>query len=215
MNLNYSHNTEIEKAYIITIKGHSLSEELSKRCQESCDKVGMPYQIWQAYDGTGNVIIEPDAMIGDSIMNSLKLTNHDLSNSEISCALSNISLWVHCMKIDKPIVILEHDAIMLNRISNLATYNSIVYLGCAEWAEQGLNIFDIPLHGTDGHNNHYMLRTHAYAIDPQVAKNLVCHVLRMGIYNIVDRMMRCDLFNITHQGLYAYDKGRISTITKK
>lgn len=52
--LNMSHTYDYNEidAYIITLKNNPLSEKLSKRCQESCKKVGMPYKIWEAFDGT-------------------------------------------------------------------------------------------------------------------------------------------------------------------
>jgi hypothetical protein len=39
-----------------------------------------------------------------------------------------------------------------------------------------------------------------------MAKNLLSHVIKFGIVSPLDIMMRCDIFNVTHQGLYAYDK---------
>lgn len=216
LNLYYNYDTLIESAYIITIKGNEKSEWYSKRCQESCDVVGMPWKIWDAYDGTGAFMFEPKHSKNDSIMSMLKIADHNLTLSELACALSHISLWVHCAVISRPIVILEHDAIMLEKFVELGSLNSIVYLGCNEWYEKKANIYAIPLMGVDGDNNHFLLRTHAYAIDPIIAKNLIADVIKQGIWNIADRMIRSDLYNITHQGMYAYDHrltGDDTTIT--
>ena len=212
LNLFYSHNAEIENAYIITIKDNKISEKLSERCQDSCIKVGMLFKIWHAYDGTGKNIIEPDHLKDDTVMSMLKITNHYLTKSQVSCMLSHISLWLHCIKLDKPIIILEHDAIIVKKIQYLPSYNAIVYLGGAEWASNNFKICDIPLHGSDGPNVRFICRAHAYAVDPQVAKNLVAHVLKMGIYTSADCFMRADLFNITHKGLNAFDISGESTI---
>jgi len=38
-----------------------------------------------------------------------------------------------------------------------------------------------------------------------MAKNLLSYVIKMGICAPLDIMLRADLFNITHQGLYAFD----------
>jgi hypothetical protein len=51
-----------------------------------------------------------------------------------------------------------------------------------------------------------MMRAHAYALDPLMAKNLLAYVLKWGINNSTDILLRADVFHITHQGLYAYDK---------
>jgi GR25 family glycosyltransferase involved in LPS biosynthesis len=206
LNLYYSYNLEIDNAYIITVKGNEKSETLSQRCQQSCDKVGMPYKVWDAYDGTGEKMIEPEHLKDDSYMRMLKITDHYMTRGEVACALSHISLWLHCVKIDKPIVILEHDAVMVQKIQHQLSHNTIVYLGGAEWVKSNWPITHIPPHATEGPNYHFICRAHAYSVDPPMAKNLLAHVLKMGICAPLDIMMRTDLFNVTHQGVYAYDE---------
>ena len=207
LNLFYSRRIEIENTYIITVKGNESSENYSKRCQQSCESVGQPYTVWDAFDGTkGHDIIVPDHSKNDSFIKMMKVTDHYLRRGEVACALSHISLWRHCAVIDRPIVILEHDAIMVKKITALNSFNSIVFLGSNEWAEQGWKIYPIPPHASEGPNYLFICRAHAYAIDPIVAKNLLAHVLQHGICSPLDIMMRADLFNISHQGMFAYDK---------
>jgi GR25 family glycosyltransferase involved in LPS biosynthesis len=166
----------------------------------------MPYQVWDAFDGTKEGIVVPQHSINDSVIRMLKVTDHYLTRGEVACALSHISLWIHCATIDRPIVILEHDSIMVKPFLDFQNFNSIVYLGGNEWAEQGWKIYPIPPHASEGPNYLFICRAHAYAIDPIMAKNLIAHVLKVGICAPLDIMMRADLFNIAHQGLYAYDK---------
>jgi hypothetical protein len=165
----------------------------------------MPYKIWAAYNGIENPIKEPDHSKNASIMSMIKITDHYLTRGEVACALSHISLWAHCAAIDQPIVILEHDAVMVQAFRQHQSYNSIVYLGGSEWAEQGWKVYPIPPHASEGPNYHFICRAHAYSIDPAMAKNLLSYVLKMGISAPLDIMLRADLFHITHQGLYAYD----------
>lgn len=206
LNLWYSRDCNIDKAYIITVKGNESSERYSARCQSSCVNVGMPYQVWDAFDGTKGDIVPPSHSVDDSVIRMLKITDHYLTRGEVACALSHISLWVHCAKIDKPIVIMEHDSIMVKPFLKFDNFNSIVYLGGNEWAEQGWKIYPIPPHASEGPNYLFICRAHAYAIDPLMAKNLIAHVLKVGICAPLDIMLRADLFNISHQGMYAYDK---------
>lgn len=212
LNLYFSNNVNVEHAYIITIVGNELSENYSQRCQQSCESVQMPYKVWGAYNGTLETghkpgwISSPAHLEDDSLMSMIKVTDHYLTKAEVACALSHISLWAHCVKIDKPIVILEHDAVMVKGFTTIENYNSIVYLGGVEWAEQQWKIFPIPPHASEGPNYHFICRAHAYAIDPVVAKNMVAHVIKNGISCALDMMLRADLFNISHQGLFAYDK---------
>jgi len=206
LNLYYSYNIEVEQAYIITIKGNETSEKFSKRAQNSCQQVSMRSKIWDAFDGTGESIITPDHSKNDSITQIIKVTDHYLTKGEVACALSHISLWTHCAKIDRPIVILEHDAVMIKKFERFNAFNSIVYLGGVEWAKRNWEIHPIPPHASEGPNYHFICRAHAYSIDPTMAKNLLAHVIKNGINAPLDIMLRADLFNITHQGLYAYDE---------
>lgn len=205
MKLFYSHNTEIEKAYIITIHGNALSERHSKECQKSCQAVGQNYEVWSAFDGYQNPIGLPEHSKQSDFIHMLKIRNHRMTRAEIACTLSHASLWLHCAVIDQPIVVLEHDAIMVKKFTEMHSYNSLVWLGSKEWLNKGWNQHPIPPHATMGHNYHFMLRAHAYALDPTMAKNLMAHLIKYGICEISDVMLRADLFNITHQGFYAYD----------
>jgi hypothetical protein len=201
---------EVGDAYIIRIKDHKISEELAARCAYSCDRVNQPYQFWDAYDGTKDTIISPNKH--RDTLSLIKVTNHYLTRAEVACALSHISLWVECALINKPIVILEHDAIMLASYTSHNIYNSICYLGGVEQAKSNWPVKSIPPHASDGPNFHFICRAHAYAIDPFVAKNMIAHVIKMGIHISLDMMLRADLFPIHQLGLFAYDEYVDTTI---
>ena len=213
--LDYSYDRSIDAAYIITIKGNETSERLSKRCQESCMQVGMPYKVWDAYDGTSGNIIEPDHLKNTRDMAWLRLHDVELSITEICCALSHISLWAHCVSIDKPIVILEHDAVVLKKLTEHSFFNSIIYMGCHEQYNRQVSMSSIPVHSSIGRNYHFIHRAHAYAIDPQIAKSMLCHVISNGIHESLDVMIRADLFNIIQPDLYAYDAEGDTTINDR
>lgn len=192
----------VDTAYIIRVYGHEVSMQKADQCAGSCSEVGMKFEFWDAYDGTGNTIVAPRE---SQFMSLLKLTDHYLTKSEIACALSHISLWLHCVEIDKPIVILEHDAVMLSPYVYHNVYNSICYLGNREQVHQGWKVLPTPPHATEGVNYHFICRAHAYAVDPAVAKNMLAYVLQHGICKSLDMMLRADIFPIHQWGLYAYD----------
>lgn len=213
MSINWSYNTAVKGAFIITIEGNETSERLSKRCQKSCKAVDMPYEVWPAIDGTKGTIDIPTSM---PYLNWLKIVDKNLSITEYACALSHISLWAHCLDLDQPIVILEHDAIMLKSFMVHSVYNSIMYLGSHEQVKQGWQQLSTPPHATNGVNNHFICRAHAYSIDPAIAKNLMSHVIKYGIHKPLDIMMRADIFPIIQDGIYAYDEhGPETTIGHK
>lgn len=216
-NLNYCYDRKIESAYIITLKNNSNSERMAQRCKESCDRLDIPSKFWYAYDGTGAEITEPEHLENAGHMKWFKCVDSELSKSEVACALSHISLWCHCIEIDRPIIILEHDAIMLERISEHPVFNSILYLGCKEQYEKKYPVSMIPPYGSVGRNYYFTWRAHAYIIDPQVAKNMVALVLKNGIFEALDIMIRADMFSILQLGLYAYDESETinTTITNR
>jgi hypothetical protein len=144
-------------------------------------------------------------------MNLRRVTDHYLTRGEVACALSHISLWNHCVQIDQPIVILEHDAIMVERYTQHAIHNSICYLGCAEQVEKGWGVYPTPPHASEGPNYHFLCRAHAYAIDPVVAKNLLAHVIKYGISAPLDILIRTDIFPVHQNGVFAYDASEKET----
>jgi GR25 family glycosyltransferase involved in LPS biosynthesis len=199
-----SYNTSVSKAYIIRVKGHEDGENKAQRCADSCDLVGMPWEYWDAYNGLSEAIVPPEHHGG--VMGMIKVTDHYLTRGELACALSHISLWQKCAIEDQPLVILEHDSIMVQPYMHHAVYNSICYLGGHEQAKQGWQVLPTPPHASEGPNYHFICRAHAYAIDPAVAKNLLAHVLKFGVCAPLDILIRADIFPIHQMGLYAYNE---------
>ena len=213
--LYFKYDVEVDKAYIIKVDGDEKSESLAKRCATSCEKVGMPYEFWNAYNGLREGIIPPSHLENNSVMNLLKITDHYMTRGEVACALSHISLWAKCVEQDKPLVILEHDAVMVQAYAQHTVHNSICYLGSNEQVNQGWQVLPTPPHASEGPNYHFICRAHAYAIDPQVAKNMLAHVIKFGICAPLDIMLRTDIFPVHQMGVYAYDvrEGDIYTNT--
>ena len=127
-----SYNLEIENAYIIHVPTNVVSLDLANRCLQSCKKLNYSAQLYQGFDGTGSEIIVPEHIMNQSWIKWLKVTDHFQSLAEVACSLSHISLWVRCMELDRPIVILEHDAIVVKPYLTHEIYNGIVYLGSVD-----------------------------------------------------------------------------------
>jgi len=213
--LHRQYHTDIESAYIIRISGSSESVTLSERCAQSCELVGMPFHFFEGIDGTSGKLVVPPSLADCQALSWLKIVDHELSMTEVACALSHFALWIRCIEMDRPIVILEHDALMVKAFLQFQAYNQIVYLGGSEQVQQGWPVLPIPPHATLNPNYHFICRAHAYAIDPAVAKNLVSHVIRFGVHESLDIMIRADLFPIIQMGLFAYDLGGETTIVNR
>lgn len=203
MKLFTSYDLNIDQAYIIRILGNEVSERFASRCAESCTNTGMQYSFWDAYDGTSGEIKAPAHH--NDVMDLIRVTDHYLTRGEVACALSHISLWAKCAVQDRPLVILEHDAVMLQPYTKHGVYNSIAFLGSKEQVKDNWPVLPTPPHGSDGPNKHFLCRAHAYAIDPAVAKNMLAHVIKFGITDPLDIMIRADIFPIHQMGVFAYD----------
>ena len=235
--MNYYSQLEmaVEGTYIISLQGNKVSEQLTQQCLESCQKVGQPnVQVFPAFDATDSpikiqdhdlgkpigemgTIKVPEILKGQAFINFLRLRRSDLLMTQIACFLSHYSLWCMCLDKDQPIVILEHDAIMVKEYLRHKYYNNIVYLGGCEQVEGSLHANDtVPPHASDQKGlDRFICRAHAYAIDPAIAKNLVAYSIHHGLITTADAIMRCDMFGIVQDGVYAYDKPHgLSTITE-
>jgi len=215
INLAPCDDMTVENAYIITLKNHLLSEQLSERCQQSCKAVEQPCTVWPAFDGTLGTIQIPDRFLNQDWVGWLKQYDTELSITEVAVYMSHFSLWVHCLNINMPIVILEHDSIMVKPYRNHWGFNQIVYLGCREQAN-GWAVTPIPPMAAKNKHYRFMLRAHAYAIDPLSAKNLIAHTLRYGINESLDITIRSDVFSVMQGDFYAFDMPHtVTTITDR
>jgi len=206
--LNFSYRRDIPFAYIIRISDNPISNELSERCATSCEEVGQPYEYFEAFTPT-------HTPISDSWVSWIKVVDPNLSPTEVACAFSHIALWAKCVASDTPLIILEHDAIVRQPFKEFPLFNCIVYLGCLEQRNSVFPIMPLPPHGSNGPDYHFMLRAHAYAIDPQIAKNMLAHVLKYGIHESLDIMLRTDIFPVIQFGFYAYEQSGETTITNR
>ena len=128
MNLNeslrFSDKRDIENTYIITIKNNEISERLAYRCLQSCRSVGQKAILWEAFDGTDDKTIKvPTQLENQQYWRWIKQPNDKYSTSQLAVFFSHLSLWAHCAAMDKPIVILEHDAIMIKPLEKHNYYN--------------------------------------------------------------------------------------------
>jgi len=209
---HFEEERKIDGAYIIAIN-HPVSKELARRCKDSCRSVGMDTCYWQGVDGTGDEIKIPDSLSWIP-WHLIRVPSNVYSNSQIACFLSHFSLWVHCVQIGKPIVVLEHDFIMTKKIEYAKYYNAIQFLGCIEQVNGSMPMIpSIPPHASIyGGTWRSICRAHAYAIDPPVARLLIAEVVRLGMVKTLDIFIRADIFSIIQDDVFGYDLRGESTI---
>ena len=115
------------KAFCITLAGHEYSEAVSRRCIQSAADVG-GIEVWPFW------AVGPEAAGEAMRCRSLRWTwttegvrhcpitglrQHPYGGSvaaRIGCAMSHLLLWEMCVSLAEPILVLEHDAVIVRRM---------------------------------------------------------------------------------------------------
>lgn len=227
LNLHINRDRTIADTLIIGLENNANSLKCVQRAKEYCDRVGQPSSFFWGYDGTDRKNIKtPEHLKNNTAMQMLKVMDTTLSIPEVCCFLSHIAAWVHCMTINKPVVILEHDALMLRPFTELTNSNILEYLGHLGELGNQLNSSDPVVVNTYIRCNQHIMKTHkkelmlpmmqmvnknyllvlglhAYAIDPMMARRLYGYVLKHGLVNPADAIIEQHEFTLTQTGIYA------------
>lgn len=150
------------KAYIIS---HETSRVV-KDCVESLEKHGWLFEKFNAIDG--RIITEKDwSKIGVNMSPTAgKLPNRKGAQG---CWFSHWKLWEKCIEEDVPIVILEHDAVILSSWPNdidLDTCIVKLYRDAPCKTKDNLGVWS--------------KGAHAYTVTPSQAKNLISRAKTFG-----------------------------------
>ena len=225
---DYNWDSSIAETCIIAVPNNPHSERSGADALDSCHRVGQVNpRIFHGYDGTDlKTIKTPAHLVGNSVMSMIKVVDCSLSITEVACALSHIAAWVHCINFNKPIVVLEHDALMLRPFRAMTYTNSLEYLGHASelenlYAASGVWDYDelvehyreigeypeatlrLPVTMVINYNYLFCHGLHAYAIDPFMARRLLVRVLEEGLSNAIDVVVEVTDFTVVQTGIYA------------
>jgi GR25 family glycosyltransferase involved in LPS biosynthesis len=119
------------KAFVITLEDHAYSEAKSRRCIESAWKFGQVVERFTAVPairseavmrGFGLRWTWANGNKSDAVCPTTKLKQHPYGNlaAKIGCSMSHYLLWRHCMDLDEQILILEHDAVFIAPLPEVA-----------------------------------------------------------------------------------------------
>ena len=227
LNITYDRTKQIAETLIISILNNENSIACATRAINSCKKVGQPNpKLFWAYDGTDKKTIKtPEHLKNSDAMRLIKVMDTRLTITEVACFLSHIAAWVHCIKINKPVVIMEHDSIMLRPFTELLVTNSLEYLGhigelaahlkitnaeildaiiaAGQYTVPTNKYMDLSLVQMINTNYLLILGLHNYAIDPIMAKKLFGYVVKHGLVNPADAVIEQHEFTLLQTGLYA------------
>jgi len=149
------------KSYIIA---HQSSRVVSD-CVQSLQHHGWPYEIFPAVDGYK--ITEKDWVhIGVQMSKDGKMSRRPGAQG---CWHSHFALWKRCIEIDQPILILEHDVVILEpwpKDINIDTQLVKLYSSAACKLNPTFGIWS--------------KGSHAYSITPVQAQTLITHAQQHG-----------------------------------
>jgi GR25 family glycosyltransferase involved in LPS biosynthesis len=114
------------KAFIIRKSGDELSERLSTECVESAAKFGIVAEKFDGVYANHDEIMAEHGVFCFPKMKEVKKQNLGFKG----CFMSHYLLWKKCIELNEPIIIFEHDALMIRplpeNILDLFTHHCIL-----------------------------------------------------------------------------------------
>lgn len=168
-------NVNSLKCFVITIESLPESVEYSKRCIESAKTFGFSnIRPWTAITPLDDIEFLFD-LYGVPIDRFLEInTQCKRPRNAMGCFMSHYSLWLHCIELLEPILILEHDAVFTgsfewNRVPNLPDA-ALMSIGRPSYGNFKLS----SKHGVNKlFSKKYLPGAHAYVVKPAAAYDLV------------------------------------------
>jgi hypothetical protein len=173
-----------------------LQGPMHKRAFSSAQRFGYNLHVIESFNFLDRTEVSPHAYDNVNIKdvfpplyyqsqewtNQVRLKSR-LNHNQICRILTHMAAWSKCMSIGKPCIILEHDAILMQPLKEHAPRNSIHCLAD-----------DKPVF----HNSNWpcMGETFAYSVDNHSAKRLFNKIMKEGLVDPLEIMIRLDQFMI-------------------
>ena len=103
---------KIDRALIIRRLENEISIEYAQTCVESCEKHGLPYELIDAIE---------HVPCDEAFKKVGTFAKHGYKNTQGNCCChaSHIKCWKRIIEIDKPCIVLEHDAIVKGDVRSI------------------------------------------------------------------------------------------------
>jgi hypothetical protein len=180
------------KAFIITLENNPGSREAAAVCLESALKHGYCAELFRASTGVDGVQMLSSEGIAPVTANeraSEVLRSHQAAwlskPGTIGCYASHYRLWKLCAELDEPIVVFEHDALVLAPFPAI-DWEGVLHFECegnltrvgTDWAsgdrmETGTGVYRLGFSPAELPELVCIPCCHAYAIKPHAARALV------------------------------------------
>lgn len=148
------------KAFVIAVKDHPISESQLRDCLDSAEKFNWNVEVsW----GVNGRTITDDIWKQEGLFPRLDKPSMDRPGVQ-GCFLSHWNLWKKCLELNEPIIILEHDALILKEWSPIEITDSIIKLH---------RIYSNKKEKIDIDTGQWNKSGHAYCITPNHASKLI------------------------------------------
>jgi len=117
------------RSYVITIAGNKQSKNSAEITIRTSNSVGNEFKL-EIYDAV--IPSQVDSLMKQyglkwaypwegsrlDLASGLKLSAYETADPKkrIACFLSHYNLWKKCVELDEPIIVLEHDAVFVNKV---------------------------------------------------------------------------------------------------
>lgn len=155
------------KAFVITIEGHTKSEQAAKRCIKSAKKFGMNVETFKAITPKD----KPQKMLESR---EIPVTGfkevYSRLNNLLASFMSHYSLWELSVKLNEDIIIFEHDAVVIGNIPEDIRFDKVMTFSKPSYGK-----FNTPTKIGVGPlvQKQYFGGAHGYIVSPRGAQELM------------------------------------------
>lgn len=171
------------KAFIITTKGFKPSENNAKKVMKAATKHGLEANIFYGMSANDArfYLVDWKIPMRDYTVLPRFVAKNLLMPGVQGCFLSHFILWNECVKLNEPIVVLEHDGIMVRPLD--VDWQDVLQLDPFRHEEDIVDPAGVTSYNQE--HNYWpgwfsMRGAYAYAIKPHAAKKLIDAVFREG-----------------------------------
>lgn len=155
------------RSYVITIKDHEESEKAATRCIESGAEFGLKIEKFYGFTPKDSPL---EILKREEIPEKNFSEKFSRIDNCVAAFLSHRALWKKSLEMKDEILILEHDAVILDKIPLFQSYNKLISYGKPSYGSYNTpNKFGVgPLVSKP-----YLPGAHAYRIKPSGAKEVL------------------------------------------
>ena len=173
------------KTFVITLLGNTDSVRSAQQTIESAKSVGYdePIEMFEAIlPDDWHQILPFEHTFG----------NYARPDNVGACFASHYLLWKECVKLNEPILILEHDAIFVDNIPNI-DFDMCINFGRPSYIRPDHMIYVEPKDGVQTLHQFNFLGHHGYALKPAAAE-IFCRDVETRILSANDVWMNIEAY---------------------